>query len=85
MSLLINITIPVFNEAKVLENTVEQLRVFVDAHLTNRCEIVIANNGSTDDTFEVAQNLQHRHEILHVLHVVEKGRGGALKKTWGQS
>jgi glycosyltransferase involved in cell wall biosynthesis len=85
MSSLINITIPVFNEEKMLAGTIEKLAGFVNSHLRDRCEIVIANNGSTDRTLEIAHQLQGVYPHVRVLDVIEKGRGGALKRAWAES
>jgi glycosyltransferase involved in cell wall biosynthesis len=85
MAPLINITIPVFNEANVLASTINTLNTFVVSHIPCPCEIVIANNGSTDQTLHVAQELESVHNIVRVLNLPEKGRGGALKRVWKES
>jgi glycosyltransferase involved in cell wall biosynthesis len=85
MAPLINITIPVFNEANVLASTINTLNTFVVSHVPDPCEIVIANNGSTDQTLQVAQKLEAFHKGVRVLNVPEKGRGGALKRVWKES
>ena len=81
----INITIPVYNEEKVLADTIGKLTAFVDLHLAGRCEIVIANNGSTDRTGEVGRQLQQDCLNVRLLDIPTKGRGGALKQAWSES
>ena len=48
-------------------------------------EIVIAENGSTDGTAAIADALTKEFPKIFVNHFKEKGRGGALKRTWLQS
>jgi glycosyltransferase involved in cell wall biosynthesis len=48
-------------------------------------EVVIADNGSTDQTLEIARRLSERHPGVRVLHRDEKGRGGALRQAWSES
>lgn len=81
----INITIPVYNEEKVLADTIGKLTAYVDLHLAGRCEIVIANNGSTDRTEEVGRQLQQDCSNVRLLDINAKGRGGALKQAWSKS
>lgn len=45
-------------------------------------ELVIANNGSTDRTLEIARRLAREYNRVRVLDVPQKGRGGALKRAW---
>jgi hypothetical protein len=45
-------------------------------------ELVIANNGSTDRTLEIARRLAREYNRVLVLDVPQKGRGGALKRAW---
>lgn len=43
--------------------------------------IMIANNGSTDNTLEIAKGLSN----ITAIHLDEKGRGRALRKAWTES
>ena len=81
----VTVVIPVFNEEGGLASSLERLVGF----LCRRCpwpwEVVIADNGSTDRTFSIAQELASRLAGVHAGHRSQKGRGGALRSAWGQS
>src|ERR1051325_654063 len=76
------VTIPVLNEEKRLPNTIAQLHPFLTRHIRMNWEIVIASNGSTDSTVNIAQTLAQEYTNLRVVHFDKKGRGGALKRIW---
>lgn len=81
------ITIPVLNEAATLERQVLLLREFLRNHPTwnGKWSILIADNGSTDETGEIARSLSSQFTEIQCLHVSEKGVGLALKTAWNQS
>lgn len=56
MSLEISLVIPAFNEARYLPRLLETVQASVDASgfAPDRIEIVVADNGSTDDTSSIA-------------------------------
>ena len=83
--MLVSIVIPVYNEKAQLAQSIARLH----AHVRSRCpfdaEIVIADNGSTDGTLEVAHSLAKRHDGVRPVHLRDKGRGRALKRCWTES
>jgi glycosyltransferase involved in cell wall biosynthesis len=79
------VVIPVFNEEAVLAESVERLVRHLGQTCSQRYEIVIANNGSTDRTLEIARALAEKYRDVRVLHLEEKGRGRALKTAWLES
>lgn len=82
--MLLEITIPVYNEELRLEKGIQELQDF----LLNRqisANIVIADNGSKDRTLEIAQNLVTQHANVQLIAFKEKGVGRALRGAWGQS
>ena len=85
MSALINITIPVYNEERILPSSIARLISFLERNFPYRCELLIANNGSTDRTLAVAHELATKDQRIRVLHLSEKGRGRALKTAWTQT
>ena len=61
MSASVEIVIPVYNEEKVLSRNVVILHEYLKENLENPWRILIADNGSTDDTLSVAKMLAKKH------------------------
>jgi glycosyltransferase involved in cell wall biosynthesis len=83
--MLVNITIPVFNEETRLLQSLPRLRLFLCEHCRFTFEVVVADNASTDGTLAIARELCSKHEGLRLVHLNEKGRGRAVKKVWSES
>jgi glycosyltransferase involved in cell wall biosynthesis len=83
--MLVNVTIPVYNEEIILPKSIASLHSFLEHHCRFDWEIVIANNASIDGTLEVAKRLSKELSNVRVVHLDQKGRGRALKKTWTES
>jgi glycosyltransferase involved in cell wall biosynthesis len=83
--MLVNVTIPVFNEERRLAVCIPRLHAFLEEHCRFDYEIVIANNGSTDRTEALAEALACRFSSVRHRRMAEKGRGGALKTVWTES
>jgi glycosyltransferase involved in cell wall biosynthesis len=82
----LEIVLPVYNEAHVLDASVERLRTYLqETAFPYAWRIVIADNASTDATLSVAQELAARFDDVAPLHVPQKGRGRALRKAWLES
>jgi len=81
----VDVVIPVYNEEHVLAQSVDTLRQFLKNNLSHRYTVVIADNASTDRTWEIAQALSKEHSDVAALHLDQKGRGRALRKAWLES
>jgi glycosyltransferase involved in cell wall biosynthesis len=81
----IAIVIPVYNEEKVLPESIAKLRDFLSQNLKHQWHIVIADNASTDKTWEIAQSLAQKYPDVVPFHIDQKGRGRALRKVWLES
>jgi len=57
----VDVVIPVYNEEHSLPVCIATLSEFLAEHLTNRCRIVIADNGSVDGTLGVARALSEQY------------------------
>lgn len=68
-----SVVIPCLNEADTLEICLQKIRRAFDENKING-EIIVADNGSTDDSVEIAD----RFGGVRVVHVSEKGYGSAL-------
>jgi len=82
---LVNVTVPVYNEATSLASSIGKLSGFLETKCGWPYEIVIANNASTDATLEIARTLARSIPAVRVVHLTEKGRGRAVKQVWRES
>lgn len=82
-----DVTIPVLNEEATLQRQVEILHSFLKQQFPEpwKWKIVIADNGSTDRTWDIANELKKRLPEVQPLKVPRKGVGLALKTSWSQS
>ena len=82
-----DVTIPVLNEEATLDQQVRILHNFLSQHFPNKSEwkIVIADNGSTDQTGEIANHLSKELSEVQLVKVPKRGVGLALKTSWEQS
>ncbi|MCY7328735.1 MAG: glycosyltransferase [Saprospiraceae bacterium] len=82
-----DVTIPVLNEEQTLVLQVRTLHRFLSQHFpdTKQWQIVIADNGSTDTTRNLALELANELPEVKLVQVPKKGVGLALKTSWGQS
>ena len=77
------ITLPVYNESMVLDASVRTVHAWCNMHLSNfDWNILIADNGSTDDTLARAHALATALDRISVFHTDERGRGQALRRAW---
>jgi glycosyltransferase involved in cell wall biosynthesis len=82
-----DITIPVLNEEETLAANIGTLHQFVKNHYPDESQwkIIIADNGSTDQTEAIARQLEASYQAVHYLKVARRGVGLALKTSWDQS
>ncbi len=82
----LDIVIPVLNEEVDLEPSTHTLYEFMKAHFDQyEWAIVIADNGSTDATLEIAQRLSAEFSNVSHIRLDQRGRGRALKRAWTES
>lgn len=75
---LLSIIIPAYNEERRLPATLETIQGFlVDQSYTS--EVLIVENGSSDRTLEIAQEFAGRHPTFRAMHIVERGKGRAVR------
>jgi len=79
---LVDIVIPVYNEAKVLAASVTTLRDYLRDHFPFTWRITIADNASTDGTWQIAARLALTLDGVRAIHLDQKGRGRALRRAW---
>lgn len=83
--LRLDIVVPVFDEATTLEASITSLHHHLTRHVTETWRITVADNASTDGTPALADDLARRLRGVTAVHLVEKGRGRALKQVWAAS
>jgi len=79
---LIDIVVPVYNEATDLERSVRTLDAYLACHLPYSYRITIADNASVDGTWLIAEQLAETLPNVVAVHLDQKGRGRALKQVW---
>lgn len=82
---VIDVVVPVYNEAHVLAASIRRLHDHLRANVPFPARIIIANNASTDHTADVARALAADLPGVELLDLPEKGRGRALRAAWTES
>jgi putative flippase GtrA len=83
--LMLDVTIPVYNEERDLAPCVRRLHSHLERFFPYRFSITIADNASTDSTPLVATRLTHEFDDVRYLRLEQKGRGRALNTVWQAS
>jgi glycosyltransferase involved in cell wall biosynthesis len=81
----VDIVIPVLNEQVALPICIEKLQDYISSNIRETCNIIIADNGSDDDTPNISRKLTSKYKNLSYIRIPERGRGLALKTVWGKS
>ena len=82
MNKSIDIVLPVYNESKNLEKRFIILYEYMIKHFRSDWVITIAENGSNDNTLQIAKVLQGKYKNCRVISNSEAGKGLALKNAW---
>jgi len=81
----VDIVIPVLNEQEALPVCISKLQNYISNNVDDKCNIVIADNGSNDDTPEISNRLVSEYQNIQYVRIPERGRGLALKTVWSKS
>jgi putative flippase GtrA len=81
----VEIVVPVYNEAADLARSVERLHRYLSEQFPLSWSVAIADNASTDATWEIACDLACRLKGVRAVHLDRKGRGRALREVWSAS
>jgi len=72
-----------YNEGPTLEHVIRQCQHFLDQHAHSHSEIVLIDDGSTDNTAEMAARLSEELKALRVVrHPANRGIGAALRSGY---
>jgi glycosyltransferase involved in cell wall biosynthesis len=82
---VLDIAIPVYNEERVLEQSVRALHAHVRARIPFPTRLTIVDNASDDATRLIGMRLATELEGVRFMHLAEKGRGRALRSAWMSS
>lgn len=85
LAVSVDIAIPVLNEERALPGCVRTLQAFMRESLPVSWRITIVDNGSTDRTWQVAQELSAELAGVFARRVETKGKGAAIKTAWRES
>ncbi len=72
----VSIIIPAYNEEKTIEKILKKI---ISVKLPLEKEIIVVNDGSTDKTKEILENLKEKYNIK-VIHKINEGKGSAIKE-----
>jgi glycosyltransferase involved in cell wall biosynthesis len=79
---VVDVVIPCLNEVRVLRESVRRTLELADAHPRFDWRVVIADNGSSDGTGELARELEREDPRVRALLIPTRGRGLALREAW---
>lgn len=82
---VLDVVVPVLNEAHTLGASVHRLQAHLQATFPYPYRITVADNGSTDGTAQVADALAEEFENVAVVRLGQRGRGRALRTAWSAS
>lgn len=82
----VDIALPVYNEEKLLKQNFLVINDYFQKNLKNYLwQIVIVNNGSTDNTNKIIEEIIREFPNVRHLYIERKGKGRALRKIFTES
>jgi len=76
----LSVIIPAYNEAERLPKTLHEAYAWLQENLEHDFEVIVVNDGSTDDTCEKVQDLvQNMPELRLIQQVKNQGKGAAVR------
>jgi glycosyltransferase involved in cell wall biosynthesis len=79
---VVDVVIPVYNEEKILPQSIGTLVAFLRENVRLPWRVLITDNASIDRTQEVSHGLSAQYPEVDYIRIPRKGRGGALKQVW---
>src|SRR5664279_2168117 len=81
----VDIVVPVYNEIAAIDRNVRRLHAYLSDVVPFTFRITIADNGSSDGTWDAAFGLEREFEEVRAVRLDQKGRGRALHAVWSAS
>jgi glycosyltransferase involved in cell wall biosynthesis len=81
----VDIVVPVYNESAGLSASITRLYAYLVTSFPFTFRVTIADNGSTDGTWELATDLARQLTYVRAVRLDESGRGRALHAVWSAS
>ena len=75
----LSVIIPVYNEEARLPDALDEVTAYLDAHYPD-AELIIASDGSTDDTESITEEFAEKSPRVHLLSLPHQGKGHAVKQ-----
>lgn len=75
----VSFLVPAYNEENTLSSTIESL-IEID-YPKNKKEIIIINDGSTDNTLKIARELEKKYKEVKVLNKQNSGKANSLNQA----
>jgi glycosyltransferase involved in cell wall biosynthesis len=81
-----DIVVPVYNEAPYLYNNIKRIYDVLKNENNFKWQILIGENGSTDNSFEIAKQLEKEFKGVKAFHLMNiNSKGKAIGALWKQS
>jgi len=73
-----SVIIPAYNEQDVIANSLDNLKQYLNKNFNGQYEIIVVNDGSTDNTAKILSEIQ---DIKIINHPYNKGYGASVKSA----
>jgi glycosyltransferase involved in cell wall biosynthesis len=83
--LQVDVVVPVRNEERDLAPSIRRLVAYLRESFPFTARVTIADNGSTDGTWAIADGLACELTEVRAIHMELPGRGRALRAIWSES
>ncbi len=80
----VSVALPAYNESRIIANSIRKMVGSLTSwYGDNEWELIVVDNGSTDDTFEIASSLSRTLPNVVPIRIEQRGLGAALRAGWG--